>query len=187
MKNLSVYLSACVIVCALILVVFFTARFFEKLRYPVLYGDIIEKYAGEFGIDPYILYAIIKCESGFDKDAVSGADAYGLMQLLPDTYEWLTYRTQEEFDPQLLFDPQTNIRYGAMLMRYLLDRYDGNLTLAHAAYNAGWGRVDDWIKNPEYFRDGELIRVPIRETETYLKCIERASERYQSILKEKNR
>jgi Transglycosylase SLT domain len=103
-------------------------------------------------LDPALLSAIIKAESDFDPDAVSRAGAIGLMQLMPQTAIKLDIR-----DP---FDPDENIAGGARYLRYLLDRFNGNLPLALAAYNAGATRVEHYDTLP-----------PIRETRRYVKKV----------------
>jgi soluble lytic murein transglycosylase-like protein len=103
-------------------------------------------------LDPALLSAVIKAESDFDPSAVSRAGAIGLMQLMPRTAEKLAIE-----DP---FDPDENIAGGARYLRYLLDRFSGNLPLALAAYNAGVTRVERYDALP-----------PIRETRRYVKKV----------------
>lgn len=103
-------------------------------------------------LDPALVSAIIKAESDFDPDAVSRAGAIGLMQLMPETAVRLDVR-----DP---FDPEENIAGGARYLRYLLDRFHGNLPLALAAYNAGATRVEQYKALP-----------PIHETRRYVKKV----------------
>jgi len=88
---------------------------------------------------------VIYRESKFRDDVTSKAGAKGLMQILPSTAQFIARRTGgTEFELRDLGDPQINISYGSWYLRYLLDRYDGNVAAAVAAYNAGHERVDDW-------------------------------------------
>lgn len=110
-------------------------------------------------LDPALISAIIKAESDFDPDAVSRAGAIGLMQLMPQTAVRLEVR-----DP---FNPEENIAGGARYLRYLLDRFHGNLPLALAAYNAGATRVEQYNALP-----------PIHETRRYVKKVLRFYRQY---------
>lgn len=110
-------------------------------------------------LDPALISAIIKAESDFDPDAVSRAGAIGLMQLMPQTAVRLDVR-----DP---FNPEENIAGGARYLRYLLDRFHGNLPLALAAYNAGATRVEQYKTLP-----------PIHETRHYVKKVLRLYRQY---------
>ncbi|MCI1278057.1 MAG: lytic transglycosylase domain-containing protein [Nitrospira sp.] len=101
---------------------------------------LIAASAAQYGLDPALLQAVIKVESNFNSDAVSSKGAIGLMQLMP-----LTATALHVLDP---FDPKDNIRAGAALLRRLLNRFDGDLTLALAAYHVGEARVRQAIGVP---------------------------------------
>jgi soluble lytic murein transglycosylase len=93
-----------------------------------------------------VINAITRQESNFDTEAVSGANARGLMQLLPSTATLVARRLGVPYQVgQLTADPQTNMRLGAGYLDQMLERYAGALPLAAAAYNAGPGRVDQWL------------------------------------------
>ena len=146
----------------------------------------MEKYAEEYGVPEHIVYAVIKTESGFDASAQSGAGAIGLMQLMPDTFEWLTdSKLCEYLDRGMMYDPDTNIRYGVYYLSYLFGRYR-DWSTALAAYNAGPGNVDEWLADAEYSSDGvTLKRIPFKETRNYVKKVNIASEKYKSLYYEK--
>lgn len=106
------------------------------------YDGLIRRAAERHELDPALLSAVVRAESGFDPNAQSSAGAMGLMQLMPETAKSLGVR-----DP---YNPAQNIEGGATLLRSLIDRYDGRLDLALAAYNAGSGAVDKYNGVPPY-------------------------------------
>ena len=158
-------------------------QLFEKKSYPQSYDDIIADASDEFDVPVEIIYATIKVESDFDPEAISGKGARGLMQMIPDTFEWLTgdehlkeYRSISE-----LSDPEVSIRYGTYYLSYLYKKFDYNWDTTFAAYNAGEGNVSKWLKDPS-LSDGEgnLTSIPIKETERYINKIHRALSYYET-------
>ena len=153
----------------------------KKSLYPLPYYDIVEKYSIQFDVPIEIIYAVMKTESSFDKNAVSHADAKGLMQLTDDTLDWITryhLKTEGELD---IFDVETNIMVGTFYLSYAFDRYkDWNTT--YASYNAGIGRVDSWLKDSRYSEDGiTLYYIPYKETREYVVKINKAIEQYSDL------
>ena len=119
-------------------------RWYERLRYPLRYEEIIVGHAENYRLEPQLLAAVIYQESKFDADARSASGAVGLMQLLPETGQGIADRTGgDEWKPEDLLNPELNIRYGSWYLRHLLDKY-GDEELALAAYNAGQTNVDRW-------------------------------------------
>ena len=104
--------------------------------------EIFQKVSDEYGVDVNLLKAVAQAESGFDASAVSYCGAMGMMQLMPATAESLGVE-----DP---FDAEQSITGGAKMLGYLLDDYNGNVTLALAAYNAGSGSVQKYGGVPPY-------------------------------------
>lgn len=154
----------------------------ERLRYPRKYRDYVETYASRFSVPEAVLYAVMRTESGFDSAAESSAGAVGLMQLMPDTFRWLTQDVLHEYlEDGMRYDPETSIRYGACLLsRYYL-RF-GRWELAFAAYNAGETRVDGWLAD-ESIADGAggLRRIPYRETRHYVSKVQKAVSVYEKL------
>ena len=106
----------------------------------------------------------------------------GLCQIMPDTFLWLTDEVLfEHFEAGMLYDPETNIRYGTYYLSRLYDQF-GDWSLAFAAYNAGPGRVEEWLADPDLV-DGEggLRKIPYKETRNYVKKMNRAWERYEKL------
>lgn len=137
--------------------------------YPKNYTEYVEEYCSEYSVDQNLVYAVIDCESGYNKDAVSDVGAIGLMQLTPDTFEWVQSKLGEELETEDLYDPQTNIRYGVYLLRLHLDEF-GDVQTAIAAYHAGRGKVNDWLNDEEISKDGKTLTsdVPYGDTNAYI-------------------
>jgi len=158
----------------------------EKNNHPLKYEDMVEKYSKEYKVPQEIIYAVIKAESGFRADVVSGAGAVGLMQIMPDTFDWLMkYQTKEELSHGLLYDPDTNIKYGTYYLNYLYKRFN-SWDIAFAAYNGGPNR--EWLSNPEYINaeTGEIVHIPIEETRNYVKRVNKNIEVYKRLYFSKN-
>jgi soluble lytic murein transglycosylase-like protein len=119
---------------------------------PVSYVNIINSACGKHGVDPSLVHAIVKVESDFNPYAVSRKGAMGLMQLMPETASNMKVRNS--------FSPDENIEGGVKYLRYLLDRYEGNISLALAAYNSGETAVKKWGTIP-----------PFKETQDYVRKI----------------
>jgi soluble lytic murein transglycosylase len=117
----------------------------REITLPLRHEDIIRQQAADKGVDAALIAAVIYEESKF-RDQTSSAGARGLMQITPKTADYIAQKTGgTEFEQGDLASPQINIAYGAWYLDYLLDKYDGNDLAAVAAYNAGEGKVDEWI------------------------------------------
>ncbi len=153
----------------------------QEFLYPREYSEYVEKYSAEYGISEILVYAVIHTESGFDPNAVSSADAIGLMQMTEDTFNWLLTKTGENYEFNDLFTPEISIKYGTYFLKILQDEYDITATVA-AAYHAGMGNVSSWLENPEYSDDGQRLKsIPIADTAHYVDKIMNAIEKYNSI------
>lgn len=166
----------------------FGGRICDRVRRafrPIGYTDEIRAAAEQHGLDPAFVAAVVSTESRFRADAVSAVGAEGLMQVLPSTAEWIDYRRGSALPENGLFDPETNLDYGCWLLRYLLDRYGGNERYALIAYNAGFGRLDEWLNTPELL-DGEggLASIPYPETRAYVENITRLEGIYGELYEE---
>jgi soluble lytic murein transglycosylase len=116
----------------------------REVTLPLRHDDIIRQQAGEKDLPPDLIAAVIWAESRF-RDQESHAGARGLMQITPETAEFIERDSGgNTFTAEDLSDPDINIRYGAYYLRYLLDKFDGNEVAALAAYNAGETNVAAW-------------------------------------------
>ncbi len=148
------------------------------------YEEIINKYAEEYNSDPLMIASIIKVESGFDTEAVSEMNAKGLMQILPDTGEWIAAKLEEDYHDELLHDPDYNIKLGAYYYEYLYE-YFGDESLALAAYNGGMGNVEQWLEDPEISSDGHTLEnIPFAETRDYVDKVQHVHETYKYFYKD---
>jgi len=147
----------------------------ERLRaaYPQAYQDIVEKTSRIVRLDKYLLWSIMKAESRYNPKARSPAGARGLVQIMPRTAKHLSNQLEHEgFDEDRLEVPAVNVAYGAYYLRNLMERYRDNYFLVIAAYNAGPGAVDGWIKNCGSCGLDEFVdSIPYRETRQYVKKV----------------
>src|ERR687889_2717581 len=121
----------------------------QEVKLPLRHDDIIRQQAEEKSLDAALIAGVIYAESHF-RDQTSRAGAKGLMQLMPETADYIAQKSGgTAFEQGDLASPQVNIAYGSWLLRDLLDKYDGREVLALAAYNAGQGNVDKWIAGAE--------------------------------------
>lgn len=156
----------------------------ERLLYPRKYEQLVEKWAAAYELDPLLVYAFIRTESGFDPQATSSVDARGLMQMTEETFIWL--RSKIAPDEGLLFanlyDPETSIRFGCYYLHLCMERYNGDVATAAAAYHSGWGTVDALLQMEEHSADGETLQgFPYSQMNHYVKKITFCYAEYQRI------
>lgn len=183
--TLTIILFAVVFV-AIIIGVKFAYDTYINSSYPLKYEDEVSSASAEYNIPKELIYGVIKTESNFNPDAVSAADARGLMQLTQPTFEWLhTYYSDDDYDSSnadLLFDPKINIKYGTLCLSVLLERYNNDLDTAICAYNAGLGNVDEWLTMSQYSADGKTLdSTPFGETNEYLKRVKNNRDKYAEL------
>ncbi len=184
MKKLIRILLAAVALLGLILGALELNVYVEKQEYRLEYPALIQQYSREYSLDPYLVAAVIHCESGNRPEAESPKGAVGLMQIMPETGAWIGEKLGVEgFETEMLKAPATNIQMGCWYLNYLLDRFDGNLPHALAAYNAGPGNVSKWLEDPACAQDGVLREIPFEETRNYVERVERAYAVYEELYK----
>ena len=159
----------------------------ERLLYPRKYEVLVDQGAETYGLDPLLVDAFIRTESGFDPQATSTVDARGLMQMTEETFIWL--RSKIAPDEGLLFanlyDPETSIRFGCYYLHLCMERYNGDVATAAAAYHSGWGTVDALLQMEEHSADGETLQgFPYNQMNHYVKKITSCYARYQRIYAE---
>ena len=157
----------------------------REITLPLRHEDIIRQQAAEKELDPALIAGVIYTESRF-RDQTSHAGAKGLMQLLPSTADDIARKSGgTAFVQGDLADPQVNISYGSFYLRYLLKRYGGNVVLAVAAYNAGEGKVDEWIFAARHRgEDFDHTRhIPFPETRHYVQQVLEMRGRYRERYK----
>ncbi len=146
------------------------------------YAELISEYSEKYGLPPSLVYAVIECESGFNEKAVSVAGASGLMQLMPDTFDWILPKLSSG-EARDIFSPRQNIEAGCKYLSYLIKRFKVTET-ALAAYNAGEGTVSSWLQNPEYSDDEKTLKeIPYLETKLYVSKVTRRAEEFEKTLK----
>jgi soluble lytic murein transglycosylase len=137
---------------------------YARMRYPLRYEEIVQGHARNYELQPALLAAVIYQESRFDARAESESGAIGLMQLLPETAKGIAVRTGgSRFQVGDLYDPEINVRYGSWYLRHLLNKYDGDVNKALAAYNGGQGNVDRGVQYDETRAYVERV-LELRET-----------------------
>ncbi len=151
--------------------------------FPRPYWDALRRYSEENGLDPYLVASLIRQESEFNPGAISRANAYGLMQLLPRTgKDEAKKEGLHHFSTDSLLDPTMNIELGTHYFRQMVDHFGGQTEYALAAYNAGADRVEDWRASGN-FRDVEefVESIPFTETREYVQAIVRNTEVYKRV------
>jgi|SRR5215207_1345681 len=153
----------------------------QEVKLPLRHDDIIRQQASDKGLDASLIAGVIYTESRF-RDQTSNAGAKGLMQLMPRTADYIAQKSGgTAFEQGDLATPQVNIAYGSWYLRYLLHKYAGREILALAAYNAGEGKVDEWVAGAS--ARGERFRVaqhiPFPETRRYVQQVLDARIRYR--------
>jgi soluble lytic murein transglycosylase len=154
-----------------------------RILFPEPWWDTIKAESAKNNLDPYLVASLIRQESEFNSSAISHANAWGLMQLLPSSGKELAREAGiSHFQTFQLLDPTTNIRLGTRYLRKTLDKFGGVTEYALAAYNAGDERVADWQSAGPYRGIDEFVEsIPFTETRDYVQGILRNEEMYREI------
>jgi soluble lytic murein transglycosylase len=150
--------------------------------YPVKYEETVLEASATYGVEKELIYAIIKCESGFDEHAHSHAGAVGLMQIMPETFRWLqTCDSDLKLNEKDLENPETNIKCGTLLISMLRKKY-GDEDIVLSSYNAGISVVRRWLNDKSVSADGvHLHNIPYKETKDYVSRVKIAKKFYKEL------
>lgn len=153
------------------------------LLFPQPYWTELVANAGSNGLDPYLVASLIRQESEFNAGAVSPANAYGLMQLLPSVGKSMAKKHGiKRFDTRQLLNPSVNLELGTTNLKQVLDRFGGQVEYALAAYNAGDTPVRQWLASNDYKDVPEFVEsIPYSETRDYVQAIMRNREMYRAL------
>jgi soluble lytic murein transglycosylase len=153
-----------------------------KWMYPISYIQEIRMYSKQSEVDPYLVAAIIRVESNFRTGLISSKGAKGMMQLLPETADWVIHGIEMPTQKDYLQIPAVNIQLGTNYLKYLMTQFPNNEAVQLAAYNAGQGTVRKWLENGVW--DGTLNqveRIPYPETRHYVKRVLFFKEQYRTV------
>lgn len=178
-------ISLWLLILAFVLLVI-TSPHWLTVLYPLPHRELVNSAADKYEVDPYLVFSIIRVESKFNHQAKSSAGATGLMQIMPQTGEWIAGKMNiKPYSEELLTQPDYNIPMGTWYLANLNDEFDQRLPLVVAAYNAGRGNVRQWLVDGQW--DGTLENVeniPYGETRKYVVNVIKNYQIYQAIYRE---
>ena len=157
-------------------------KYWEAL-FPKAYWSDLKRSAAANGLDPYLVASLIRQESEFNPNAVSRANAVGLMQLLPKTGKLVAKEVKmKRYTASQLYTPAVNLQLGTRYFRGMVDKFGGSPEYALAAYNAGSDRVEDWLNQGKYRDAQEFVEsIPFTETREYVQAILRNASVYKQL------
>src|ERR1035437_4170655 len=173
--------GAAILVVAVAMLLPLARKAVNEIGLPLAYSDVIRQQAADKHLDPALIAAVIYAETKFDPRP-SSAGAEGLMQILPQTAEYLAHRSgAKTFTTADLATPRVNIAYGSYYLRYLLDEYGGDTTLALAAYTGGEAKLHSWVAAARARgRPLRITDIPFPETRAYVVRVLAARTAYRS-------
>ncbi|RKP54993.1 lytic transglycosylase domain-containing protein [Cohnella endophytica] len=176
------------IILPLVLIVlgalFVQSEWLGRWIYPISYTEEIKQNAEQYGLDPLLIAAIIRVESNYKVSAVSPKGAVGVMQIMPDTAEWIL--KQGDFGKMTAKDAgsqaHAGIRLGSWYVKELNRQFNGNLVVSLAAYNAGPGKVRQWLDKGVWSGEEQTVRdIPYGETRHYVQRVMYYYKKYTKI------
>jgi len=157
-------------------------RPYWEALFPKAYWGDLKRYSEQNELDPYLVASLIRQESEFNPNAISHANAVGLMQLLPATGKHVAKELKlYHFNPSELYTPTVNLELGTRYFKSMVDKF-GSFEYALAAYNAGSDRVEDWLSQGKYRDVPEFVEsIPFSETREYVQAIVRNTNVYRQL------
>lgn len=155
----------------------------QRLRYPLLFREVVLREAQRAQLPPSLVAAVILQESEFPPAACSAVGARGLMQLMPETAEWIHQALELRSGKPDLLEPTTNVRLGSTYLSYLRERFEGQDVAVLAAYNAGPQQTQDWL-NEKPGQRLDLSDIPFAETRCYVEAVLQSERRYRELYPE---
>jgi len=157
-------------------------KYWEAL-FPKAYWSDLKRSAAANALDPYLVASLIRQESEFNPNAVSRANAVGLMQLLPKTGKQVAREVKlQRYNASQLYTPAVNLQLGTRYFRGMVNKFGGSFEYALAAYNAGSDRVDEWLSQGKYRDPQEFVEsIPFTETREYVQAIMRNASVYKQL------
>ena len=153
-------------------------------QYPLEYRNEIQRVSREYNLSPALIASVIRNESSFRPSVESDVGARGLMQIMPETAEWIAHKLKiENYSFDQLYEPETNIRFGCWYLNYLSTLFHGDPLCVVCAYHAGQGEISSWLTNPSISSDGLTMtvdRLPDGPTKTYAGRVTRDYGIYQA-------
>ncbi|RYD06862.1 hypothetical protein N752_01675 [Desulforamulus aquiferis] len=162
-----------VIFLLLLALLFVSHKDIGRWLYPFEHQEVIYYYAEVNHLDPLLVASIIKTESNFNPNAISPKGARGLMQIMPNTGEWIYQQISGgSLNQDKLFDAETNIALGTWYLADLSAEFKGDLVLVIASYNAGRGNVKNWLTTQHWTGEHKTIdQIPFMETRQYIRKV----------------
>ena len=184
-KNAVQRSAVIIVILALSLLIGYAYHFLghqmDLRSHPREYSKYVTKYSAQYGVPEYVVYAVIHQTSGFQSNKVSDDGRIGLMQLTPETFRSLTAITREELDTGILYDPETNIKYGTYYLSYLFTKHSRWKTVL-SVYLYDTDTVETWCKDAgNTDENGNLIRIPDSDAREKVEKAEETVELYQSL------
>ncbi|PUA37064.1 lytic transglycosylase [Paenibacillus elgii] len=166
-----------------VIFLFLSSTYVGRMLYPIRYEQEIRQNAAKYDLDPFLVAAVIRVESNYLTETESKKGAYGMMQLMPDTANWIIdkARFSEDFRNRLN-DPAVSIELGSWYLNWLSKQFNGNRIAVLAGYNAGHGKVSRWLQENEW--DGTLQnadRIPYGETRHYIQRVMYYYNKYEKL------
>lgn len=178
------FLCFCLAVAIAVAAMVFLFDYLPLKIYQTKYEEEVERWSAEYSVDPALVYAVIKVESNFDPKANSEVGAIGLMQIIEDSFDWVSWRLKrEDLSFEDMYDPDNSIMFGAYMLSFLYERY-GSIELTAAAYHSGMAKVDGWIESGTVDpQNVSLEDIQGSNTRHYVAKIIKAYKKYSDILK----